>query len=71
MRHKASTASIQNVTFDTDKGTEVEFNGKLSDGKTSKFKIEKGEKIVGVYGYCWSSKQPEVVALGFVIWKPN
>lgn len=70
MRHKASSASIQNLTFKTDQGTEIEFNAKLADGNTSKFKLEAGERIVGCYGYCWSEKEPELVALGFVVWTP-
>ena len=56
VRHKASPASIQNITFETDKGTEIEFNGKLSDGVWSEIALEEGEIIVGCYGCCWSEK---------------
>jgi len=70
LRHKASSASVQNLTFKTEEGTEIEFNAKLGDGNTSKFRLDKGERIVGCYGYCWSEKEPELVALGFVIWTP-
>ena len=70
VRHKASPASIQNITFETDTGTEIEFNGKLSDGTWSEIALEPGEIIVGCYGCCWSEKQPEIVGLGFVIWRP-
>ena len=71
VRHKASPASIQNITFETDKGTEIEFNGKLSDGVWSEIALEEGEMIVGCYGCCWSEKQPEIVGLGFVTWRPG
>jgi hypothetical protein len=70
MRHKSSTASIQNITFDTDKGTEIEFNGKLSDGKWTECKLQPGQLIVGCYGCCWSQKQPELVGMGFIVWTP-
>jgi hypothetical protein len=70
IRHKASSASIQNLTFKTQEGTEIEFNSKLLDGNKSNFKLQKGEKIVGCYGYCWSEKEPEMVGIGFVVWTP-
>ena len=70
VRHKAGTASIQNLTFKTVEGTEIEFNAKLSDGGHTTFKLDKGEKVVGVYGHCWSEKEPELVGVGFVVWTP-
>ena len=33
--------------------------------------MEPGELIVGCYGGCWSEKEPELVALGFVVWTPT
>ena len=71
VRHKSATASIQNLTFKTQEGTEIEFNAKLADGAHSTFKLDKGEKIIGVYGYCWSEKEPELVGIGFVVWTPT
>jgi len=70
IRHKSSTASIQNLTFITDQGSEIEFNGKLSDGKWTQCLLEKNAQIVGCYGCCWSEKQPEMVGLGFIAWIP-
>ena len=32
VRHSNQRAAIQNITFDTDLGTEIEFNAKMSDG---------------------------------------
>jgi hypothetical protein len=49
----------------------VEFNAKMTDGRVTDIALAKGEKIVGVFGFCWSSKQPEIVGLGFVIWNNN
>ena len=54
IRHSKSYAAIQNITFDTDLGTEIEFNGKKNDGQTQEFLLEPGEIIVGCYGCCWS-----------------
>ena len=54
IRHSNSSAAIQNITFDTDLGTEIEFNAKMSDGEWTEQRIEPGELIVGVYGCCWS-----------------
>ncbi len=71
VRHSQQTATIQNITFETDCGSEIEFKGQLYDGKFLHINLLKDEKIVGVYGYCWSSKQPEIVGLGFVIFSPN
>ena len=70
VRHKSSPASIQNITFETGAGTEIEFNGKLTDGTWTEIALEPSEIIVGCYGCCWSEKQPEIVGLGFVTWKP-
>lgn len=70
IRHNASKAAIQNITFDTEQGTEIEFNGKMSDGEWTNFILMPGELIVGCYGCCWSEKEPELVALGFVAWSP-
>ena len=71
IRHNSSRAAIQNITFDTEQGTEIEFNGKMNDGTWSHYTMEPGELIVGCYGGCWSEKEPELVALGFVVWTPN
>ena len=70
VRHTTEPASIQNITFETDQGTEIEFNGKQEDGKWSEIDLERDEVIVGCYGCCWSEKQPEIVGLGFVTWRP-
>ena len=36
VRHSAdSKGAIQNITFDTDLGTEIEFNAKMRDGQWS------------------------------------
>jgi len=51
-------------------GSEIEFNGKLSDGKWTVCKLDKNAQIVGCYGCCWSEKQPEMVGLGFIAWIP-
>ena len=71
MRHSSKRPSIQNITFDTDQGTEIEFNGKMSDGDWTEFQLDQGELVVGCYGSCWSENQPEIVALGFVVWTPS
>ena len=70
IRHNATRAAIQNITFDTEQGTEIEFNGKMSDGDWQNFSLQPGELIVGCYGSCWSEKEPELVSLGFVAWTP-
>ena len=49
----------------------VEFNAQMNDGRITEIALAAGEKIVGIFGYCWSSKQPEIVGLGFVIWNVN
>ena len=71
IRHSSQNPSIQNITFDTDLGTEIEFNGKMSNGEWSEFTLQPGELIVGCYGSCWSESQPEIVGLGFVVWTPT
>ena len=71
VRHSAVHPSIQNITFDTDQGTEIEFNGKMNNGTWSKFTMAPGELVVGCYGCCWSEGQPEIVGLGFVVWTPS
>ena len=69
-RHTQEPPSIQNITFETDYGTEVEFNGKQENGEWSEIDLEKDELIVGCYGCCLSDEQPGIVGLGFVTWKP-
>ena len=39
IRHKVKTASIQNITFITDLGSEIEFNGQLEDGEWEQFDL--------------------------------
>ena len=39
IRHRSTTASIQNITFITDQGSEIEFSGKLNDGKWTECKL--------------------------------
>ena len=70
IRHSNQRAAIQNITFDTDLGTEIEFNAKMRDGVWTEQILEPGELIVGIYGCCWSESQPEIVGLGFVVWTP-
>ena len=71
IRHKKLTASIQNITFLTNKGSEIEFNGSLDDGEWEQFDLKPKERIIGIYGCCWSEKQPELVGLGFIIFTPK
>ena len=70
VRHTQEPPSIQNITFETDQGTEVEFNGKQENGELSVVDLEKDEQIVGCYGCCLSEEQSGIVGLGFVAWKP-
>lgn len=70
IKHSQKTANIQNITFITENGGEVEFKASLEDGKVTNINLQEGDKVVGVFGYSWSTKQPEIVGLGFVIWCP-
>ena len=70
VQHSEENAQIQNITFETDEGTEIEFNGKKSDGRWSEFELAEGELIVGCYGSCRSDAESEIVSLGFVLWTP-
>ena len=40
IRHHASNSQIQNITFDTDEGTEIEFNGKQGNGVWQQFALK-------------------------------
>lgn len=42
MRHNVNLNQIQNLTLITDLGTEIEFNGKNSDGQTETQSFGKG-----------------------------
>ena len=59
MRHSPSKAAIQNITFDTDEGTEIEFNAKMSDGTWAQQSLETGQLIVGCYGTLWVEHDQE------------
>ena len=70
VQHNVKTATIQALWFETASGHEVEFRAKLADGRINEITLKKGQKLVGCYGFVWSTRQPEIVGLGFVIWTP-
>lgn len=63
----AQTAAVQSLSFETSSCSLVQFRGQMVDGKDFTVHLQPSEQIVGVFGYLWSSKQPEIVGLGFVI----
>lgn len=67
MRHNPANSQIQNITFDTNEGTEIEFNGKQNDGSEKHFILQEGQRIVGCHGTLENDK---ITSLGFVLWTP-
>ena len=68
IRHNPTACQIQNITFDTDDATEIEFNGKQCNGSWKQFILEPGQRVVGCYGTLENDK---ITSLGFVIWTPS
>uniref|UniRef100_A0A7S3HZE1 Jacalin-type lectin domain-containing protein n=1 Tax=Favella ehrenbergii TaxID=182087 RepID=A0A7S3HZE1_9SPIT len=70
VRHNPNACQIQNITFDTNEGTEIEFNGKQNTGSWRQFSLSPGQLVVGCYGSYGSEDREAIVGLGFIVWTP-
>ena len=71
--HSPREPYIQNITFETNGGSELEFKGSKKNRSGSWYSedIFEGERIVGLYGYLKDEPEGELAALGFVVWTPD
>ena len=70
--HSQREPYIQNITFETVEGSELEFKGtkKNRQGNWYSEDILEGERIVGLYGHL-KDDEGELAAIGFVVWTPE
>ncbi len=59
---------IENLNLLTNYETELEFDGKLHEGRVKKEKFEENELLVGMYG---TLHKDRISSLGFILWTPN
>ena len=67
--HNPSSGSISSLTFETDKGTAIEFKGTRPESDPRRSKVRDGEKIVGLQCSTHENSK-ELSSINFITWKP-